>query len=117
LLLVVKYLASLLLIFMGSMDCLTTVVGTLFFGTQELNPLIAGLVSANLPAFVIIKLAVTISVGMVFVLAERTLIRTRNIAEKSFKMAHMTLQVAYVGIILFLALVVINNIIVLLRVV
>ncbi len=112
--LVVKYLASLLLILMGSMDCLTTVVGTLYFGTQELNPLISALVSTNLPAFVIIKLAVTVSVGLVFVLAERTLMRAGNITDKSFKMAYRTLQVAYGGIILFLALVVINNIIVLL---
>ena len=115
--LIVKYLASLLLIFMGSMDCLTTVVGTLFFGTQELNPLISGLVSTNLPAFVIIKLAVTVSVGLVFVFAERTLMHSGDVGEKSFKVAYMTLQAAYVGIILFLALVVINNIIVLLQVV
>jgi membrane protein DedA with SNARE-associated domain len=114
--LVVKYLASLLLVFMGSMDCLTTVVGTLFFGTQELNPLISGLVNTNLPAFVVIKLAVTISVGLVFVLAERTLMRTVNIPDRSFKMAHMTLRVACIGIILFLSLVVLNNIIVLLSV-
>lgn len=113
----VKYGASLLLIFMGSMDCLTTVVGTIYFGTQELNPLISSLVSTNLPAFVIIKLAVTVMVGLIFVFAERLLLRNGKGNEQSFRIAHKTLKVACVGIILFLALVVLNNIMVLLRIV
>ena len=59
----IKYVSSMFLILLGSMDCLTTVVGTLYFGTLELNPLIAWLVNTNLPAFVAIKLAVTVSAG------------------------------------------------------
>jgi len=113
----VRYVASLLLILMGSIDCLTTVVGTLYFGTQELNPLIADLVNSNLPAFVVIKLAVTVSVGVVFILAERTLLRSANINDRSFRVAHRTLRVACFGIVVFLFLVVINNVIVLLRMV
>ncbi len=112
--LVAKYLASLLLVFMGSMDCLTTVVGTVYFGTQELNPLISNLVNTNLPAFVTLKLAVTVSVGIVFVLAEK-LLYTGKMPNKSYKLAHRALQLTYAGIILFLALVVLNNIIVLLK--
>ncbi len=112
---VIRYVAGLLLVFMGSMDCLTTVVGTLYFGTIELNPLISELVSTNLPAFVVIKLAVTVMVGVIFVLAEKTLQRSRNRDDKSFKIAHKTLRFAYVGIVLFLVIVVLNNIIVLLR--
>ena len=110
----VKYTASLMLILMGSMDCLTTVIGTLYFGTQELNPIIAGLVNTNLPAFVVVKLAVTISVGVVFVLAEKALLSNTNVHDKSFKAAHATLRIASIGIVVFLLLVVINNIIVLL---
>ena len=112
----VKYLASVMLVFMGSMDCLTTVIGTVYFGTQELNPLIAGLVNTNLLAFVIIKLAVTFSVGIIFVLAEKALNNPNNPHDKSFKVAHATLRVASVGIVVFLFLVVLNNIIVLLRI-
>lgn len=111
----VKYFPSLLLILMGSMDCLTTVVGTLYFGTLELNPIIASLVQTNLPAFVFVKLAVTVSVGVIFVLAEKTLLSSGNRYSKSFRMAYNTLRVACAGIIIFLAIVVINNVWVLLR--
>jgi hypothetical protein len=101
---------------MGLMDCLTTVIGTLYFGTQELNPLIADLVYSNLPAFVVLKMAVSFSVGAVFVLAEKTL-RGGNGKndEKSFRFAHNMLRAAYIGITVFLAMVVTNNIFVLLR--
>ena len=98
---------------MGSIDCLTTVIGTLYFGTVELNPLIAGLVSTNLPAFIIIKLAVTVCVWLIFVQAEKTLMKTLNKKSKSFTIAYNTLRVAYAGIVLFLVIVVANNILVL----
>jgi hypothetical protein len=101
---------------MGSMDCLTTVIGTVYYGTQELNPLIAELVSTNLLAFVILKLAVTFAVGIIFVLAERALNNPNNPRDKSFKVAYATLRVASVGVVIFLFLVVLNNIIVLLRI-
>ncbi len=100
---------------MGSLDCLTTVVGTLFFDTQELNPLISNLVSTNLPAFVLVKLSVSFAVGGIFVLAERTLQRSNNQDDRSFKVAHNTLRAAYIGITLFLLTVVINNVLVVLR--
>jgi len=112
----VKYFASMMLVFMGSMDCLTTVIGTAFYGTQELNPLIAGLVHSNLPAFVALKLAITVSVGIIFILAERALKSTENVHDKSFKVAVTTLRIASVGIVIFLFFVVLNNIIVLLRI-
>lgn len=97
------------------MDCLTTVVGTLFFGTQELNPVLAGLVNTNLLAFVGLKLAVTVAVGLIFVLAQKTLMKTPDHNSASFKFATTTLKVAYFGILLFLAIVVANNILVLLH--
>jgi hypothetical protein len=55
-----------LMALIGSMNCLTTLVGIFFFGARELNPLVAGLVSSSLPVFVAVKLAVA-----VFVLAEK----------------------------------------------
>jgi len=101
---------------MGSLDCLTMVKGTLYFGTEELNPIIAGLVSTNLLAFVIIKLTVTVCVGLIYILAEKTLLKSANKDSKSFKTAHKILKIAYIGIILFLVIVVANNIFVLIKV-
>ncbi len=97
---------------MGSLDCLTTVVGSLFFGAEELNPIVAELVSSNLPAFVAIKLAVTVCVGAVFVFAERNLLANADRNIFAFKIAHNTLRASYIGIILFLVFVVVNNVVV-----
>jgi len=100
---------------MGSMDCLTTVVGTVFFGTKELNPLIANLVATNLPVFVAVKLIVTFSVGAIFVLTEKMLNRKTNTDDHSVRLAHKTLTVACIALIVFLSIVVLNNVLVLLR--
>ena len=108
----IKYVSSMFLILLGSMDCLTTVVGTLYFGTLELNPLIAWLVNTNLPAFVAIKLAVTVSAGLLFVLAEKALLSSSYKDYRAFKTARRTLRICGVFIILLLVFVVINNIIV-----
>jgi hypothetical protein len=99
---------------MGAMDCLTTVVGTMYFGTMELNPIIANLVNTNILAFVVVKLAVTVFVGFTFVFAEKTLMGSGEKGTRSFKIAQVTLRVAYVGVVLFLVVVVTNNIVVLL---
>ena len=107
---------SLFLILMGSLDCLTTVIGTLFFGAVELNPIIAGLVTSNIAAFVVVKLTVTFSVALIFVLADRTILKIPDKATNSFKAASRILKTAYLIVLLFLATVVVNNILVLLRV-
>ncbi|MGA3060614.1 MAG: DUF5658 family protein [Candidatus Bathyarchaeia archaeon] len=106
-------LPSLFLIFLGSIDCLTTVMGTLFFGARELNPIIAGIVSSNLPAFLILKLTATFTVGLIFVLAQKTLMKSPNKNSVSFKIALRILQIAYLSMILFIAVVVVNNLLVL----
>jgi membrane protein DedA with SNARE-associated domain len=97
---------------MGSMDCLTTVVGTQFFGTREINPFIAGLVNSNLPTFVALKLAVTVCVALIFVFAEKTLLGNGDKSNRAFKIAHNTLRASYVGVVLFLVFVVVNNVVV-----
>ncbi len=98
---------------MGSMDCLTTVIGTLYYGTRELNPVLAGLVSSNLPAFVVLKLTVTVAVGLIFILAQKTLMRSSDKNSASFKIALQILRIAYFSIILVLAIAVTNNLLVL----
>ena len=98
---------------MGSMDCLTTVIGSLYFGTRELNPVLAGLVNSNIQAFVILKLTATVAVGLIFILAQKTLMRSSDKNSASFKIALRTLRIAYFSIILFFAIVVTNNLLVL----
>jgi membrane protein DedA with SNARE-associated domain len=110
-----QMLPSLFLIFMGSMDCLTTVIGSLYYGTRELNPVLAGLVSSNLPAFVTVKLTASVAVGLIFILAQKTLMRTPDKNSASFKIALQILRIAYFSIILFLAIVVTNNLLVLIN--
>jgi hypothetical protein len=112
-----KAMPSLFLILLGSLDCLTTVIGTMYFGTRELNPLIAGLVYSDIPAFVALKLSITIGVGLIFILAQKILMQTKDKENRSFKIAFKTLRIAYFGIALFLAIVVINNILTLLQIV
>ncbi len=111
---VIRYYGSLILILMGTLDCLTTVVGTMYFGTKELNPFISGLLATNLSYFVVVKLAVTVFVAVTFVLLEKILLKNAGIKDMSFRIAHNTLRAAYVGIICFLIVVVTNNIWVLL---
>ena len=109
-------LPNLFIIFMGTMDCLTTVIGTLYYGTRELNPVLAGLVSSNLPGFVLVKLTVTVAVGVIFILAQKTLMKSPNKTLTSFKIAFQALRIAYFSIILFLAIVVTNNLLILLNI-
>lgn len=101
---------------MGSLDCLTTLVGTLYFGTSELNPLIAMLLNSNVSAFVFVKLGVTVAVAAIFLLAYRVLLSSAEKETKSFKVANRILNGAYYGISIFLVAVVTNNVIVLVQV-
>lgn len=98
---------------MGAMDCLTTVIGTLYYGTREINPILASLVSSNLPAFVILKLTVTVAVGLIFILAQKTLMKSPNKNSTAFKISLQILKIAYFSVILFLSIVVTNNLLVL----
>jgi hypothetical protein len=54
------------LILMGSIDWLTTIVGVVFFGAVEINPLFAVLTQTNLVAFSVVKLLTVVSVGISF---------------------------------------------------
>ncbi len=104
---------TLLLAFMGSMDCLTTVIGILYFGGIELNPFLSGIVHANLPAFVVIKLTTTAFVCLIFIQAEKILKQTPNKSTKSFNRTQKLLRISSAGVIIFLVIVVTNNILVL----
>lgn len=100
---------------MGSIDFLTTVVGAMFFVVRKANPVLAGLVSSHLSGFVVMKFAVTVTVSLIFVLAQKRLMRTSNQSNNAYKIALRILKMAYFTIILFLALAVANNILVLMH--
>ncbi|MCW4003004.1 MAG: DUF5658 family protein [Candidatus Bathyarchaeota archaeon] len=106
----IKYIPSMLLIVMGLMDCFTTVIGTLYFGTIELNPLISNLVHTNITAFIILKITITITAGITFILAEKALRTNINPHNNTYKKAHNALQIAYGTAVIFLVIVVLNNI-------
>ena len=102
---------SFLLIVMGSIDCLTTVVGVLYFGAAELNPFLAGIVSTNIQAFIAIKITATIFIGLTYIQANKTL-KTMNRNSKTFLYSHKLVKIAYAGIILFLIIIVTNNLLI-----
>ena len=104
-----------LLILMGTIDCLTTVIGVLYSGATELNPFMAGIVSTNIGAFLIVKIAATILIASTYFLANRTLRKTPNKNSRSFKLSNKLVKVAYVGIMVFMFIVVANNFLVLFR--
>lgn len=106
---------SFLLIFMGSIDCLTTVIGVLYFGAAELNPFLAGIVSTNIQVFLIIKIAATMLIAFTYIQANKTLMKTENKSSKSFTYSYKLLKIAYAGIILFLVIVIANNLLILMR--
>ena len=104
---------TLLLAFMGSMDCLTTVIGVLYFGAIESNPLIAGVASYSLPAFVVLKMTATLFSCLIFVQAEKILMQSKDKSNSSISRTQTFLKVARGAVVAFLFVVVANNVLVL----
>jgi hypothetical protein len=105
---------SLILVLMGSMDCLTTVIGVLYFGAAELNPFMTGIVSTSIVAFLALKISATFLIGFTYILAKRTLNKTPDKESKYFKYSNGLMKGVYAGLMVFLIIVVINNLTVLL---
>jgi hypothetical protein len=98
---------------MGSIDCITTVIGVLYFGAIELNPVLAGVVS-NIPLFMVIKLSATFCIGGTYVLAKKILNCASDKTTKSFRYSNFMMKAVYAGLVVFLVTVVVNNFTVLL---
>jgi hypothetical protein len=109
-----EIITSLLLIIMGSIDCITTVIGVLYSGAAELNPLMAGIVSTNIGAFLVVKITATMLIAFTYLLANKILMKSQNKSTKSFKYSCKLLRIGYAGIIAFLFIVVANNLLILL---
>ena len=106
-------LPSFLLVAMGTIDCITTVIGTFYFGATESNPVMATVVG-NVPLFMALKLAATLCIAGTYVLANKILHSTQDKTTKSFQVGSKIMKGTYTGLILFLVVVVVNNCLVLL---
>lgn len=110
-----EIIASLLLVLMGTIDCITTVIGVLFSGATELNPFMAGIVSTNIGAFLVVKIMATVLIACTYLCANKILMGSQNQTTRSFKISFRLLRFAYFGIVGFLFIVVANNLIILLH--
>ncbi len=106
-------LPSFLLVLMGSIDCVTTVIGTLYYGATESNPVMATVVG-NIPLFMALKLSATLCIAGTYILANKILHSSKDKTTKSFRIGSRVMKVTYAGLVLFLVIVVVNNLIVLL---
>lgn len=108
-----QLIPSLLLILMGSLDCVTTIIGILYHGASELNPFMAGIVSTNIEAFLVVKLSATIIAAFSFLLASKTLMTTQNKNTKTFVYSSKLIKIASTSLLVFLVIVVANNLLIL----
>ena len=104
-----QIIPSILLVVMGVIDCITTVVGILYHGDSELNPFMTGIVSTNIGAFLVVKLAATMIAATSFVIANKTLMKTQNKGTKTFIYSSKLIKIASAGLLVFLAIVITNN--------
>jgi len=102
---------------MGSMDLLTTLVGTAYFGAVECNPVLTGLVSTNLAAFTALKLASIVFVGLTFYQAGSMLTKTSNKTTKAYILTRHMFRAAYFGVTAFMLAVLANNFLVLIGII
>ena len=101
-------LLCLLLVFCGLIDCITTVVGIVWFGAAEGNPLFAAVTETNLFAFGGIKLVAAVFVGVLFYKAGSI----GKIEGSNFQIGNRFLQMAYSLSLLTMLIVVANNVMV-----
>lgn len=99
------------LILMGFLDWLTTMIGILFFGATETNPLISGLTQSSMLTFSTVKLSAVSLAGFVFYKAGAM----GRIAGQAPCFASRFLDSGYVVSLLALTAFVINNITVVFR--
>lgn len=106
----IQAVPSLSLVFMGSLDWLTTIIGITYFGAIEGNPFLADITGTSLTAFTAVKLSTTIIIGLMFYKAEKTLKKSADSTTRSFKCVHIMLRSAYIIATAFLLIAVLNNI-------
>ena len=97
---------------MGFLDWLTTVLGVLYFGAVEINPLFAGIIHSNIMAYSGIKLATAVLIGFLFYKGY-AIGKTLRI---NSHLGKLILESGYFASLMALTVVVANNIIAVVRV-
>jgi membrane protein DedA with SNARE-associated domain len=97
---------------MGYADWLMTIIGIVYLGAVEVNPLFAGLTRTNLAGFTAVKLNATIFVGVLCYLGERMLQNVEDKNSKPFLYSRIILRTGYLITIAFLLITILNNLIV-----
>lgn len=106
----IQAVPSFSLVFMGTLDWLTTMIGISYFGAIEGNPFLANIAGTSLTAFTAVKLTTTIVIGLMFYKAEKIINKSADNNTHSFKCAHLMLRSAYIIATAFLLIAVLNNI-------
>ena len=104
-----------LLLLLGFLDCFITVVGTVFFGANELNPLMSELVKDNLALFVASKLTVTTFASLIFIHADRVIIKSRSKISEGLEYAGKVLKIVLFSLVFALAILLVNNLVVIVQ--
>ena len=105
---------SLLIVVLGTLDCITTVIGVGYSGAKELNPFMMSIVNSNITAFMFIKFFATIFVASTYLVSRHLLLQMPVKTTKSYSYSLRILNFVYIGLIAFLTIVVVNNLIILL---
>jgi hypothetical protein len=105
----VRALMTLLLALMGVLDCITTVVGILFFGAFEKNPFMASLIQTNLSVFIVTKLAATAFVCFSLIQADRFIGKIKDKTGRAFRYSNRLFKGTFFCLIGFAAVTVANN--------
>jgi uncharacterized protein YneF (UPF0154 family) len=109
-----EILPSFLIILLGSIDCTTTIIGVIYFGASELNPLMMGIINSNIFVFLVLKISATFFIGFTYLLAKKTLNESMDKNTRIFKYSSKMMKGAYAGLMVFLIITIINNLAVLL---
>jgi hypothetical protein len=99
------------LILIGTLDCLTTLVGVVFFGATETNPLLTSLTQSNMLLFSGVKLSAITLTGLLFYRAEAKTKLTSQISPFAKKF----LNSGYIISLFTLIVIVLNNFVALIK--
>jgi hypothetical protein len=106
-------LPSFVLLLMGTMDCVTTVIGVLFYGATETNPIMVGVINSNIAVFTVLKLTATFCIAGTYTLSKIMLDRTVDKSTRSFRIGNVFVKAIFASIAIFLIVVVVNNFVIL----
>lgn len=105
----VIFLSSIVLL--GFADLFTTVLGVAFFGAAEVNPLLSGLIQANIPFFIGLKAVAVLLSGFAFYAGTKTVAQSSNRSGMHIRF----IDFGYFACVTFLSFVVTNNVVVILK--